>query len=236
MSCLTALYVLIVMPVASRVASRESQAAPAAPGAPAALPDGATLLKGPPARLVANMEESLQVPTATSFRELAVSALEARRKQVNDGFAAAGRKDKVSFTHLIAYALVRAAVKHPAMGEVADAFLGAYQHRAGTLPADSLAWWRAAALAQLVGRRYRRLEISEWPLLPSVVEVAESLLPRSTAPRGAASPMARPASLLEAVRDALQQVAAVPELRHESPLVLSSRPRLAARRPSRGSG
>ncbi len=106
-------------------------------------------------------------------------------------------------------------VKHPAlrpaMGEVADAFLGAYQHRAGTLPADSLAWWRAAALAQLVGRRYRRLEISEWPLLPSVVEVAESLLPRSTAPRGAASPMARPASLLEAVRDALQQVAAVPE-------------------------
>jgi 2-oxoglutarate dehydrogenase E1 component len=95
-----------------------ASAAPAVPAAPAALPDGAVLLKGPPARLVANMEESLQVPTATSFRELAVSVLEARRKQVNDGFAAAGRKDKVSFTHLIAWALVKAAVKHPAMGTV----------------------------------------------------------------------------------------------------------------------
>ncbi len=105
----------------SRVASRESQPAPAA-AAPSAgqrpLPEGAVLLTGPPARLVANMEESLQVPTATSFRELAVSVLEARRRQANDGLAAAGRKDKVSFTHLIAWALVKAAVKHPAMGTV----------------------------------------------------------------------------------------------------------------------
>src|SRR5690606_12963344 len=102
----------------SRVASREAQPARATPAAPAALPEGATLLKGPPARLVSNMEESLQVPTATSFRELAVTALEARRKQLNDGFAAQGRKDKASFTHLIAWALVKAAVKHPAMGTV----------------------------------------------------------------------------------------------------------------------
>jgi 2-oxoglutarate dehydrogenase E1 component len=99
-------------------ANGNGAALPAVSAAPAALPEGAVLLKGPPARLVANMEESLQVPTATSFRELAVSVLEARRKQVNDGFAAASRKDKVSFTHLIAWALVKAALRHPAMGTV----------------------------------------------------------------------------------------------------------------------
>ena len=82
------------------------------------LPEGAVPLKGPALRLVANMEESLGVPTATSFRELAVGVLEARRKQLNDGLAAAGRTGKVSFTHLIAYALVKAAVRHPAMGTV----------------------------------------------------------------------------------------------------------------------
>ena len=88
------------------------------PGETSAAPAGAVEVKGPAARLVTNMEESLQVPTATSFRELAVAALEARRKQVNDGFAAQGRPGKVSFTHLIAYALVRALVKHPVMGTV----------------------------------------------------------------------------------------------------------------------
>ncbi len=108
---------------------------------------------------------------------------------------------------------VKHPVLRPAMREAADAFLGAYQQLSGALPTASLAWWRAAALVQLVGRRYRRLEMSEWPKLPRVVELAESLLPRSTAPRVAASPspVPRPAPLLEVVRAALQQVAAVPE-------------------------
>ncbi len=50
------------------------------------------------------MEESRKIPTATSFSTLlTVSALDARRKQLKD----AGQK--VSFTHLIAYAIAKAA-------------------------------------------------------------------------------------------------------------------------------
>ena len=49
------------------------------------------------------MDESRSIPTATSFRTLTVSTLDARRKQLKD----AGQK--VSFTHLIAYAIAKAA-------------------------------------------------------------------------------------------------------------------------------
>jgi 2-oxoglutarate dehydrogenase E1 component len=67
------------------------------------LPAGATKIKGGGAALARYMEESRSIPTATSFRTLAVTALDARRKQLKD----AGQK--VSFTHLIAYAIARAA-------------------------------------------------------------------------------------------------------------------------------
>jgi 2-oxoglutarate decarboxylase len=67
------------------------------------LPEGATKIKGGGAALARYMEESRSIPTATSFRTLAVSALDARRKQLKE----AGQK--VSFTHLIAYAIAKAA-------------------------------------------------------------------------------------------------------------------------------
>ena len=47
------------------------------------IPDGATPIKGPAARLAQNMTASLGVPTATSFREIDVATLEARRKELN---------------------------------------------------------------------------------------------------------------------------------------------------------
>ncbi|MGH7584632.1 MAG: 2-oxo acid dehydrogenase subunit E2, partial [Gemmatimonadales bacterium] len=106
-------------PGAGTTADATAPAPPASKSAAATTsPENAVEVKGPAARLVQNMEDSLQVPTATSFRELAVSVLEARRKQLNDGFAAQGRAGKVSFTHLIAYALVRGLMKHPVMGTV----------------------------------------------------------------------------------------------------------------------
>jgi aminoglycoside phosphotransferase (APT) family kinase protein len=40
----------------------------------------------------------------------------------------------------------------------------------------SLAWWRAAALAQIGARRFRRLEVAHWALVPQLIELAESLL------------------------------------------------------------
>ena len=51
------------------------------------------------------MTASLAVPTATSVRELDVTTLEARRKELNAQIA----PRKVSFTHLFGWAIVRAA-------------------------------------------------------------------------------------------------------------------------------
>jgi 2-oxoglutarate decarboxylase len=82
-------------------------AASAAPVIPAGA--AVTPLKGPAAALAAYMEQSLSIPTATSFRALAVDVLDARRKELNGAIKAAGRSEKVSFTHVVAFALVRAA-------------------------------------------------------------------------------------------------------------------------------
>ena len=64
-------------------------------------------LRGAAARIVANMEASLGVPTATSVRTVAAKLLEVNRSILNDQL---GRTTgaKVSFTHLIGYAVVRA--------------------------------------------------------------------------------------------------------------------------------
>ena len=67
------------------------------------VPAGSTLIKGSGAALARYMDESRSIPTATSFRTLTVTTLDARRKQLK----AAGQK--VSFTHLIAYAIARVA-------------------------------------------------------------------------------------------------------------------------------
>jgi 2-oxoglutarate decarboxylase len=66
-------------------------------------------LRGGAAALARYMEESRSIPTATSFRTLTVSVLDARRRELK----AAGRK--VSFTHVIAYALARASARMPVM-------------------------------------------------------------------------------------------------------------------------
>jgi 2-oxoglutarate dehydrogenase E1 component len=62
------------------------------------------------------MEQSLTVPTATTFRVVPVGVLEERRRRLNGGLQAAGRREKISFTHLIAWALVQATKLHPVMG------------------------------------------------------------------------------------------------------------------------
>jgi 2-oxoglutarate decarboxylase len=66
-------------------------------------------LKGGAAALARYMEQSLQIPTATSFRTLTVTVLDARRRELKEG------KRKVSFTHLIAYAIARAGEDMPVM-------------------------------------------------------------------------------------------------------------------------
>jgi 2-oxoglutarate dehydrogenase E1 component len=97
-------------------AARDGIGAAAKPGAVdgAAAAAEPTLIRGSAAMLARYMDQSLSIPTATSFRTLAVTTLEARRKELKS----AGRK--VSFTHLIAYAIARAAED---MGVMADHFV-----------------------------------------------------------------------------------------------------------------
>ena len=71
--------------------------------APSEKPAGAQLIKGGAAALARYMDESRSIPTATSFRTLTVTALSQRREQLKQ----AGHR--VSFTHLIAYAIARVA-------------------------------------------------------------------------------------------------------------------------------
>ncbi|MBU6337230.1 MAG: multifunctional oxoglutarate decarboxylase/oxoglutarate dehydrogenase thiamine pyrophosphate-binding subunit/dihydrolipoyllysine-residue succinyltransferase subunit [Acidobacteria bacterium] len=82
------------------------------PGAPTAATR--TELKGGAAMLARYMDESREIPTATSFRTLVVSTLDARRRELKE----AGQK--VSFTHLIAWAIARAATEQ--MPVMADHF------------------------------------------------------------------------------------------------------------------
>jgi 2-oxoglutarate decarboxylase len=76
---------------------------------PGAVEPSAQPLRGGAAMLVRYMEESRSIPTATSFRTLTVTRLDARRRELKAG------PRKVSFTHLIAYAIVRAAQDMPVM-------------------------------------------------------------------------------------------------------------------------
>jgi 2-oxoglutarate decarboxylase len=96
-------------------------AAPPVPARPAPEPApptaGAKPLRGAAARLVANMEASLAVPTATSARVVPARLLEVNRKVLNGHLARIGG-NKVSFTHLIGFALVRALDAVPAMRSI----------------------------------------------------------------------------------------------------------------------
>ncbi len=67
----------------------------------------AKALRGPAAMLAKAMDESRSIPTATSFRTVAVDTLDAKRKALNGVLKERGMK--VSFTHLVAWAIVTAA-------------------------------------------------------------------------------------------------------------------------------
>ena len=78
--------------------STPSVAATGEPGVP---------IRGAGAAIAANMQRSLQVPTATSFRDIPAKLVEVNRKVIN-GYRTRTGMGKVSFTHLIGYAVVRA--------------------------------------------------------------------------------------------------------------------------------
>ncbi len=71
-------------------------------------------LRGAAARTVTNMESSLQVPTATSVRAIPAKLLIDNRVVINNHLKRS-RGGKVSFTHIIGFALVKALAAMPEM-------------------------------------------------------------------------------------------------------------------------
>jgi 2-oxoglutarate decarboxylase len=101
-------------------AERRRAAAPtAAPAPPRPVPvptpsPSATPLRGAAGKIAQNMEASLSVPTATSMRTIPVKALEENRRVVNNHLTLNGQP-KASFTHIIAWAIVKAVKQQPRM-------------------------------------------------------------------------------------------------------------------------
>lgn len=72
----------------------------------------ATAIRGAAARIVENMEASLSLPTATSVRIMPVKALEENRRLLNQ-YLGTRNGGKISFTHIIAWALVKSLQDFP---------------------------------------------------------------------------------------------------------------------------
>ncbi|MGH2730701.1 MAG: 2-oxo acid dehydrogenase subunit E2, partial [Actinomycetota bacterium] len=92
-------------------------AQPVRSGPSAATPEeleAATPLRGIAARIAANMEASLGVPVATSVRTIPAKLLEENRRVMNR-YLAGKRGGKVSFTHIIGWAILKGLQARPAM-------------------------------------------------------------------------------------------------------------------------
>jgi 2-oxoglutarate dehydrogenase E1 component len=114
------------IPVVGQAPVARTTAKPAAPQpipaqAPNAVPsaggesteeDRVTALKGMPKALASNMDDSLTVPTATSVRTIPAKLMIDNRIVINNHMART-RGGKVSFTHLIGWALIQALREFP---------------------------------------------------------------------------------------------------------------------------
>jgi 2-oxoglutarate decarboxylase len=96
---------------------------PPAPPSDASDDPKLTVLRGAPMRTAQNMDISLTVPTATSVRTVPVKLLWDNRIVINNHLARA-RGGKVSFTHVIGYALVKALRSMPEMNNGFDTIDG----------------------------------------------------------------------------------------------------------------
>jgi 2-oxoglutarate decarboxylase len=102
---------------AAKPAAEKTSAAPASKQQPEVkIGEGVEVrpITGASKVIVENMEQSLTVPTATSVRSMPVKVLEENRRIINEHLQNRGR-GKVSFTHLIAWAIIKAIKAYPQM-------------------------------------------------------------------------------------------------------------------------
>ncbi|TGB13623.1 multifunctional oxoglutarate decarboxylase/oxoglutarate dehydrogenase thiamine pyrophosphate-binding subunit/dihydrolipoyllysine-residue succinyltransferase subunit [Streptomyces sp. MZ04] len=100
--------------VAKPAAAAAAPAAKAAPATQAPAGPEYVTLRGPSAAVAKNMNASIEVPTATSVRAVPVKLLFDNRIVINNHLKRA-RGGKISFTHLIGYAMVQAIKAMPSM-------------------------------------------------------------------------------------------------------------------------
>jgi 2-oxoglutarate dehydrogenase E1 component len=74
--------------------------------------DEVTTLAGSAARILENMDSSLSIPVATSQRTIPVKLLEENRRIINQHLKRTGQ-GKISFTHLIGWAIIKGIKKNP---------------------------------------------------------------------------------------------------------------------------
>ncbi len=97
-------------PKAAPKAAPASQPAALAPKQAERIP-----IRGPALKIAENMETSLLVPTATSQREIPIKLLDENRRLINEHLKTRGRK--VSYTHLIARAIIKALESFPQLND-----------------------------------------------------------------------------------------------------------------------
>ncbi len=101
-----------VAPVAS---APVAAVAPVPASAPAsALSDQHQPIRGVALKIVENMQSSLEVPTATTFREIPIKVLDENRRILNEQLTKMGRA-KVSYTHIIAFAMLKGLKATPSL-------------------------------------------------------------------------------------------------------------------------
>lgn len=90
----------------------QAPASTPAAAAPSTEEDRVTVLKGMPKALASNMDDSLTVPTATSVRTVPAKLMIDNRIVINNHMSRT-RGGKISFTHLIGWALIQALKEFP---------------------------------------------------------------------------------------------------------------------------
>ena len=105
----------------------------------------------------------------------------------------AAARDAGNALAYLTWADVRGALPPRLAAALHQAFLLGYASGRTSLQRESLAWWTAAAMAKIGGRRFRSLAMTEWRHVPVLLDRAERLLSRSVpGPRTSSEQTASP--------------------------------------------
>lgn len=81
----------------------------------------------------------------------------------------------------LAWAAIRQPSRSADPTPMGQALVAGYQSGGHAVDPVPLVWWRAAALAQIAARRFRRLEVADWAAVPRLIDLAEHLVARRPA-------------------------------------------------------